>query len=264
VVPNEYIATSTEWNAPIGYDFTNIVAIISNVKAGPGAPTSPAIDLQDPNALPGSANMIFNRIQSPNSVLGDIVHDTGTLQVTDSGESPLILSSYTLSSGWPLVNPPTFPVTIQPGAEMDLTIKFTQSSHPSVPYNETNGPLYGSGGGVLKGSLMLTTNDPNNPTISKPLAGWWQLHSENENEPSLQSIVNLLAGWTTNINSKPIPDLTEAVAGPTATPTYYGEEVVSAYWQETDPTQGVFVRQLDSFHTEGTSVYTYYFNKGGS
>jgi hypothetical protein len=31
VVPNSYIMTSTEWPSPIGYDFVNIVAIISNV-----------------------------------------------------------------------------------------------------------------------------------------------------------------------------------------------------------------------------------------
>jgi hypothetical protein len=264
VVPNEYIMTSTEWNAPIGYDFTNIVAIVSNVKAATGAPTSPAITLTDANALPNTNNMIFNRIQSPNSVLGDIVHDTDTLTVSDTGESPLVISSYSISSGWQLSNPPTFPLTIAPGASVPLTVKFIQSSHPSVPYNETNGPLYASGGGVLTGNLTFTTNDPNNPTISKPMAGWWQLHSENENEPSLQSIVNLIAGWTTVINSTPIPDLTESVAGPNSVPTYYGNEVVSGYWQEADPGNLVTVRALDSYHTEGNSVTTYYYPKGGS
>ncbi len=261
VVPNTFIMTSTEWNAPVGYDFTNIVAIVHNVKAAPGAPTAPGLGLRDVNALPGSNTMVFNRIQSPNPMLGDTVHDTGTLQVTNTGGSPLVLSSYTLSSGWALVgadgnasSAPAFPLTVAVGASTNLHIKFTQSSRPSTPYNETNGPLYASGGGAIKGTLSLNSNDPNAPTVSKPLAGYWQLHSENENEPSLQTIVNLLEGWGTNINPKPIADLTEAVASSTAKPTYYGEEVVSAYWNTADPSLSVKVQQLDSFHTQGTRL----------
>ncbi len=262
VVPNQYIMTSTEWNAPVGYDFTNIVAIVSNVKAAPGAPTSPAITLTDHNALPNTNNMIFNRIQVPNSALGDIVHDTGTLTVTDTGETPLTISSYSISAGWKLDNPPAFPLTIAPNASVNLSIKFSQSGKPATTYNETNG-MYGGGGGVLTGALTLNSNDPTNPVISKPLAGWWQLHSENENEPSLQSIVNLLAGYTTIINKTPITQLTEPLPGAGSAPVYYGNEVVSNYWQEADPGNVVTVRQLDSYHTEGQSQTVYYYAKGG-
>src|SRR5208282_3309254 len=62
IVPNEFIMTSTEWNAPIGYDFTNIVAIVSNITAAPGAPSAPVLGLQNLNAEPGSDTMVFNRI----------------------------------------------------------------------------------------------------------------------------------------------------------------------------------------------------------
>ena len=39
-VPDTYLMTSTEWYAPVGYDFTNLVAIVSNVR--PAAPVAVA------------------------------------------------------------------------------------------------------------------------------------------------------------------------------------------------------------------------------
>jgi len=260
VVPNTFIMTTTEWNAPIGYDFTNIVAVIHNVKA---AVDEPVAGLQDLNALPNSTNMIFNRIQSPNSVLGDIVHDTGTLQVNNTGDAPLIISSYTLSSGWKLVSPPSFPVTVAPESHLDLKIQFVATSEPAHPYNETNGPSYGGGGGMYSGAITLNSNDPINPVVSYQLRGWWQLHSENENEPGLQTIANLMLGYQTNIATQQLTNLTEAAPSSTAVPTYYGEETVSGYWQAADTGQNVTVTQVDSFHTEGEVVTTYWFAKGG-
>jgi len=74
--------TSTEWQNPGGYDFTNIVAIVRNIKA---AGTAPIIGLQNTNALPGSDTMIFNRIQTQNATIGDTVHDTGVLTINNTG-----------------------------------------------------------------------------------------------------------------------------------------------------------------------------------
>ena len=263
VVPNTYIMTSTEYDQPIGYDFTNIVAIVSNVKAANAAPTSPAITLQNPNAVVGSTNMVFNRIQSPNSTLGDVVHDTGTLQVDNTGESPLIISSYTLTSQWALVSPPTFPVTIAAGKDLDLTIKFKATSEPSVPYNETNSDMYGGGGGLYDGTLVLNSNDPNNPTVTQQLRGWWQLHSENSNEPGLQTLTNLIFGYNTEISATQRTELTESSAA-NSVPTYYGQEVVSAYWKEADTGLAVTVQQIAAYHTEGNTTQTNYFIQGKS
>jgi hypothetical protein len=262
VVPNTYIMTSTEWNAPIGYDFTNIVAIVSNVKAAPGAPGGPVMGLQNLDAVPGSNTMVFDRIQNPNTSVGDVVHDTGTLQVNNTGDEPLIITSYTLSSAWTLVNPPTFPVTVAAGADLDLSIKFVATSEPTVPYNETNSPQYPTGGGIYSGTLTLNSNDPETPTSTVPLEGWWQHASENENEPSLQTITNLLFNWGTFINSTPIPDLNETTATSGGSPTYYGEETVSAYWEEADPSLSVSVEQIAAYHTEGNTGSTYWYTQG--
>jgi hypothetical protein len=263
VVPNTYIMTSTEWNAPIGYDFTNIVAVVSNVKAANGAPTGPVLGLQNLNAEPGSNTMVFSRIISPNTSLGDVEHSVGKLQVNNTGNQPLIISSYSISSNWSLVSAPKFPVTVAAGASLDLSISFNASSQLTAPYNETNSPLYPTGGALYSGTLTLNDNDPNTPTATVPLRGWNQYHSENSNEPSLQTITNLLFNWGTNINSTPIPELTESSAQG-ATPTYYGEEVVSAYWQAADPSLAVNVQQIAAYHTEGNTTVTAWYLQGNS
>jgi fibronectin type 3 domain-containing protein len=262
IVPNQYIMTSTEWNAPIGYDFTNIVAIVSNIKAAPDAPAAPVIGLQNMNPLPGSNRMIFNTIVQQNTKYGDTFHNTGVLQINNTGEEPLVVNSYSISSGWELVKPPTFPLTVAPGATFPLTIEFDQAKVPAHSYNETNDIYEPNYGAAMTGTLTLDSNDPNDPVATQALAGYFQTHSENSEEPSLQTIVNLLAGWDININPTPIPDLTENPSPGVGTPTYYGEEVASAYWTAADPGANVTVQQLDSFHTQGNTSTTYWYSQG--
>jgi fibronectin type 3 domain-containing protein/regulation of enolase protein 1 (concanavalin A-like superfamily) len=263
VVPNTYIMTTTEWNAPIGYDFTNVVAIISNVTAAPGA-AGPVMSLQNTNALPDSNTMIFNRIQDQNPTLGDQVHDTGVMQITNTGASPLVITSVALNtSSWTLLNAPTFPLSIAAGAIYNLTLQFTAQNEPSHSFNETDSPDYPNGGGLYTGSFTINSNDPTTPNKTIQLAGWWSQQSEHDNEPSLQTLVNLMAGWDTSINPTPISELTESMTSAT-TPTYYGEEVVSPYWAEADTDFPVTVQQLDSFHTEGNTATLSWFTQGSS
>jgi hypothetical protein len=267
IVPNEYIMTSTEWNAPSGYDFTNIVAIVSNITAAPSAPTAPVLGLQNLNAEPGSTTMVFNRIQGQNPSIGDVVHDTGTLQVNNTGGSPLTIDSATLSdtTNWEITSPTSFPATVAAGGTLAITIKFIAQSEPSVPYNETNSNINGGGGGVYDANLVLTSNDPNNPTATVPLRGWWQEHSENDNEPGIQTIINLMEGWDTYVDSSATATtLPESSNTSGSVPTYYGEEVVSPYWQEADPSQKVTVQQIASYHTEGNTAKTSYYFQGSS
>jgi hypothetical protein len=257
-VPNAYIMTSTEWNAPAGYDFTNIVAIVRNVKAALGAPHGAVLGLQNMDGLPASDRLIFNRIQQQNTKIGDLMHDTDVLRIHNTGDQPLVISSYALSSAaWTLVNPAVLPWTVAAGGFLDLTIKFVAQSEPSHPYNETNATFYPNGGGVYNGTLTLSSNDPQTPTRVVTLAGYWQAQSESAKEPALQTIINLLAGWGTNINSKPTPTLPE----PTTAAQYYGEEVVSAYWSVADPALQVSVHQLNSWHTQGNSATLSWYDK---
>src|SRR5207302_1264618 len=137
----------------------------------------------------------------------DLVHDTNTLQISNSGDQPLVISSVSLSdtTNWQLVNPPSLPLSIAPGGKVNLTIQFIAQTVPPVPYNETNNfetmnlMLPTQAGGVWSGLLTIASNDPLAPTQSMKLNGYWQYMSENENEPGLQTIVNLLYGFGTTV-----------------------------------------------------------------
>ena len=259
VVPNSYLVTTTEWYNPSGYDFTNLVAVISNVTAAPSSPAAPNLGIIDPFALPGSTNVIFDRIQNQNTSLGDAMHDSDTLTLNNTGSTALTIASYALSAAWTLVNPPAFPLTIAAHSSAALSLKFVATSEPAVPYNETDNTIYPNNAGLYNGTLTLNSNDPNNPVTTVNLKGWWQKTSENEDEPSVQTIVNLMAGWGTNINSTPIPELTENNGK-----QLYGEEVDSAYWQEANPSQSVTVESLAAYHTEGATDSMYWYTKGSS
>lgn len=262
-VPNTYILTATEYFQPAGYDFTNMVAIVSNVMAAPRAPSAPNLGVIDPFALPGSNTVIFNKIVNPNSTLGDVVHNTDTLTLDNTGGSTLTISSYQLSTGWQLVSAPAFPLAIAAGSSTTLTLQFIATAEPAHAYNQTDSTTYPNDGGVYNGALTLNSNDPNSPTTSVNLAAWRQLDSENQNEPSFQTIANLLIGWGTNINPTPIPTLSETLATG-ASPTYYGEEVVSGYWQEANPAAGVNVEQIAAYHTEGANSNFSWYTQGSS
>jgi hypothetical protein len=266
VVPNEYIMTSTDYDAPAGYDFTNIVAIISNVEAAPSANAGPVINVAHSNAIPGSSTLMFNTILDQNATVGDTVHNENTVTISNTGTSALTVTSATLSdtTNWQLVSPPSFPLTIADGASATLTVKFIATTVPSnLPYNETDGTPNPTAGGVYSASLTIVSNDPVTPTTTLPLEGYFQTHSEDIEEPSEQTIVNLLAGYSTDINPTPIPDLNESESENTS-PTYYGEEVVSSYWAEADSTQPVSVTQLAAFHTQGQSSAFYYYAQGST
>ena len=266
------------------------MGIIRNVKPATDAVGAPVLGLTNLDGFPSNTRMVFNRIQQPNPVnppgFVDAVHDTATLQINNPGDQPLIISALTLqdivngqavaSANWQIDNPPALPATVAPGGTLALKIHFIAQSAPAVPYNETNDTATINGipvtqaGGVWNGQLVITSNDPLNPTRTVQLAGYWQHTSENENEPGLQTIVNLLFGYQTNISNNLQPDLPNNDAA--HQPTYYGEEVASAFWNAADPTQPVSVVQLDfaaSQHqydpTTGnpTAATLLWYNKGG-
>jgi hypothetical protein len=273
-VANTYIMTSTEYYSSAGYDFTNIVAIVSNVTAAPGAPAGPVLSVTNPDALAGSNTLIFNRIQSPNASTGDVVHDTNTITLENTGAGSLTIDNVTVTATtaaknggtqYQLVNPPTFPVTLSAGQTQTIQVQFVLSQVDANGHssNETNSDGNGGGGSVYPGILTITSNDANAATTTLPMEAWWQEHSENENEPDLQTMVNLMAGYGTDINPSATNFLTESTSA-TAAPTYYGEEVVSAYWTAADSTHSVAVQQIAAYHTEGTTSGLNYFSQGSS
>ena len=261
VVADAYVFAAEDNNIPFGpiqpYDSNDVVGIIRNVKLAADAPNGPVIGLQNLDGVPFSDRLVFNRIQVTNSdqyVNGDVVHDTGMLQVTNSGNQPLVINglSFTDAAEWQLVNPPTLPATVAPGGVLDLTIKFVAQSAPPHTNNELNDyqdqeflPVT-SVGGVWNDTLTVSTNDPASPLRTVQLAGYWQHHSEYEEEPGLQTIVNQIFGFGTNVSNTPQPQYPNNGK----TPVYYGEEVPSAYWSIADNTLPISVRQLDALHNQ--------------
>ena len=258
IVPNAYIVAAEDFNSAQYNSFTNFVGVIRNVAPAPDAVGAPVLGLENLDGLPFTDRLAFNRIQILNDdtvVMGDVVHDTATLRIHNSGDVPLVISALTLSdtTNWQIVNPPVFPVTVgAKGGVLDVTIKFIANSDPPHSDNQSNDTQNTEllppalVGGVWNGTLTIASNDPVNPARTVQLAGYWQHHSEYEEEPSFQTIVNLLEGYGTNIAVGQLPQYPNNGA----TPVYYGEEVPSPYWYVADPSLPVSVRQLAAFHSQ--------------
>jgi len=229
---------------------------------------APSLTITNLDVLPGPERMVFNRIQrqpphteaGPTGVIfqppDNVVHNIATLQLGNSGSAPLVIGSMAINGPWKIINSPG--KTIAPGGKVDIELEFVAQSEPPHSFNETNGPFNPNYGGVWQGSLMITTNDPNNKAYTEQLAGWWQDQSEASEEPSLQSIVNLLFNYKTNINSTPLDDLVE----PNNKRQLYGEEVLSYYWKAANPKQPVFVRSIASYHMQGSPVVLSWYPQG--
>ena len=218
---------------------------------------SATLTLVNPENLPSSNRLIFNYVQNPDPTVPNIVHSTQTLQIEDTGTTPLVISSMAISGPWAFVNAPTngyAGVTVNPGTPLTVTLAFTQRSEPAHSYNETNFTTTPDGGAEINGTLTINSNDAAVPSTQVTLAGYWQDVSNNNTEPSLQTIVNLLAGYKTVINSTPIPDLNEPSGA-----NVYGSEVTATSWEPAVPTQPVSLQQIGAFRTEGNNASVYWY-----
>lgn len=204
-------------------------------------PTSalPQLYLAHLATVPYADRLVFNRIQTPNPSIPNVVHDTNVLRLSNTGAQPLTISALTVQGAWRVESPPSLPLTLAPGASQDLTLRFTATDT-----------------GYHSGSLTIASNDPNTPNRSVELRGLWQDHSEDNQEPALQDIVKAL-GYRINLVGSPVTETGNAAFGSYLNVRQnglvkpQGEEVISAYWQRADETQPVQVTQVASYHTQG-------------
>ena len=146
-----------------------------------------------------------------------------------------------------------------------MTVKFIATTDPSHTDNQSNttAPTNGispvAAGGVYNATLTIASNDPANASRSIALAGYWQDQTEHENEPGVQTIVNMAGYDVVTGASSSQPDLTEG-----STRVTYGQEVVSGLWAAADPTLPVSVQLLATFHNQGNTSTTYWYNQGSS
>jgi hypothetical protein len=229
---------------------------------------APSLTITNLDVLPGPERMVFSKVQRqpPSKEVGpsgkvvqppdNVTHDIATLQLGNSGNATLDISSMAINGPWKIINTPA--KTIAPGAKVDIELEFVASTEPRHSYNETNGTFNPNDGGAWQGSLIITTNDPKNKMYTEQLAGWWQDQSEASEEPSLQSLVNLLFNYKTKINSTLVNTLPE----PNNKRVLYGEEVLSYYWKAANPKQPVYVRSLASWHIQGNPVAVSWYPQG--
>jgi fibronectin type 3 domain-containing protein len=280
VVANAYVLAFEEYTAPANgaYDNQDIVAIIRNVRP---APAGPEIGLQNLDGAPSPDRMVFNRIQiqppDPKKVWNpstqsydlyqppnNVVHDTATVRVRNTGSGPLTIGSLVLNSAaWTLVNPPAAGTQVAPGSFLDVTVKFVAQGRPAgQTENQTVGALDGTAaadtGGAWNGTLTINTDDADEPATVIQLAGWWQKKSELNQEPQLHMVINRLFGYGTTI-LRPGETLNHG-----GRPTPVGEEVLSAYWQRADASRPVTVRQLVAFHSQGATETLRTFLRGST
>ena len=142
---------------------------------------------------------------------------------------------------WRLEAPPALPTTLAPNAQLDLKVKFIAET----------------GRRVHNGTLTITSNDPAKPQTVIQLAGWWQSLSENNQEPSLQQVVDTFGYKTRIVNSGQNLNQKGLFAA-------VGDEILSPYWRRADTAQPVAVRQLVGFHTYPNTATIYWYPKGST
>jgi HYDIN/CFA65/VesB-like, Ig-like domain len=113
-------------------------------------PTSATIGL--PQAAV-TAGLNFGTVCSGSSV-------DQTLTVTNTGQAPLTISSVAIggaaTAGLSVLPTPALPQTLAVGASLTFTVRFTPTS---------------SSGGPIAGTVVVTSDDPANPSISVPVSG---------------------------------------------------------------------------------------------
>ena len=244
VVPNTFVVAMEDYNDPTTYNsFINFVGIISNVKAAPNAtagstPSSPAsgnppvMGVVENQPAPGSTTLAFNTIRTVNAISPDVVHNTNTVTINNTGDQALVINSLTLSDtkNWTLVNPPSPGTSIAAGASLTVTIQFIATAAPPHPSDETNDIASGTLVSVQTAGGVWNGSSPSIPTIRSIRATRSISPAIGKSKPNMktsrasQHCTNLLFGYTTNTTGAASMQGTEFPNNGN-TPVTYGSEV---------------------------------------
>jgi hypothetical protein len=211
------------------------VGIIRNVKPATG---TKSIGIVNQDGAPAQDRVIFNRIEIPDAIRPNKVHDTATISILNTGSSTLTISSMKLSDGT------NFKITSGGGSN----IKLNANSSRTVNLQFVASPTGGSVTQLFNATLTINSDDPDEPARVINLAGLWQLGSEKTpdnkySEPSLKTAVSVFGykttivkeGETTNHKGKAVK---------------VGDEVTVPYWDQAESAQPITVRQLAAFHRQ--------------
>jgi glucose/arabinose dehydrogenase len=240
VVPNEFVVSLEEAVSEIPADFQDTVFIVRNVEPVTGA--GPEIGLE---TLDGSFASRLTMSIIPDSGLDpnfpNLFRDRDTVRVHNTGDQPLTINVAEPTGPFTVIGNPIR--TINPGGFSDVTVEFVATD-----------------GRATTDVLTINTTDPDEPTVRLFLSGYFQPFSEQTPdgrsvEPSLQEIANAL-GYRTVVafEGQDINTRGELIAR--------GEEVLSAYWQRSDPDAPVVVTQIASYHMQGDDNTLRWFEPG--
>jgi hypothetical protein len=225
--PNTYLVAVEEFTQ--AYDNQDVLFIISNVKPADAKPTLAATSKID---IPSNNRLIFNRIENPDPDYPNVVRSQNTVVVRNTGTQNLVVN-FAKTGNFSIVSGGGTDVSIAPGTSRNVVISFTATS-----------------GTQHNGTFTITSNDPDNPTQTFDLVGWWQQYSEFQpdnhgisTEPTAKTIVNNIFGFTTNITNSG----QQLNAGGNI--QLVGDEILSPYWKVADDGAYVRVTQLASFHS---------------
>jgi hypothetical protein len=272
VVPSAFVFTSEDFfnDSTGGYDTNDFIGIVRNVRVAPtngGGLTVTNLD----GAASADDLLSFNRIsiQPPaprvDSITGEVtqppdnvVHDTATVRLTNNRPGPLVIMGLALTNrtAWQVTDGPAAGTVLAPGASTTVTLKFIAGQAPTTTTNETIDVTGRAGpfNGTIFGSLVVLTSDPAaNRTVG--LRGYFQFKNEDEQEPSLGTLVNKIYGYGTQALA---PGQVLNGGGKVAA---VGEEILSPYWLRADATRAVTVRQLAAYHTQGNTATLKWFDK---
>lgn len=235
VVGNAYVFAFEE--AEGAGDNQDFVGIIRNVTP---APAGAEIGLENLSGAPYADRMVFNKIAKLNPNVPNVVHNIGKVRVRNTGTSNLVISSVTVTGKFTVDNPPAAGTTVVPGGFVDLTVRFVAGS-----------------GSVQNGTLVINSNDADEPSKLIKLSGFFQTESESVHEPKLPVVGQILGYGTVFVYPGQVLNTGGLYSA-------IGDEVLSEYWKLADPAQPVTVRQLAAFHTQGETATFAWFKKGGN
>jgi hypothetical protein len=218
-------------------DNQDFVGVIRNVRS---IPSGPELGVVSVDGGPYPDRLEFSRIRNLDPVIPNTFHRSATLRVLNTGNEPLIIDDIQVTGPWLLRT--SFPgsFTIKPGGVKDLVVRFEAG-----------------GGDVSLGSMRLWTNDADEPIRVIELAGFWQIRSENQQEPSLVELGQVF-GLTTVFAYDG-----QALNGGGRREAV-GDEVLSRYFVRANSDEPVTVQQLAAFHTQGNAVPVSWYRKGTS
>jgi hypothetical protein len=171
------------------------------------------------DGVPFQDRLVMNRIQTPSTTIPNVVHDTASLRIRNTGVDGLNVTALDVTGPFALVDPPAFPALVPSGGSLDVKVRFTATSA-------------GTDAGLWTGILSVRSDDADEPTLPVELAGFWQSISEGGQEPDLTEIAKLF-GYGTQITSPGQPLNQNGLLKAN------GDEVLSPYWVRANTTQPV-------------------------